>query len=114
MKQLNFKKEYREMLLSGQKLTTIRMNTNLKPGEVVEIIVGGERCGYTRIKSIVKKRVSEISNKDAVKDGFKNKKELIRALKKIYGRITPQTQVYVISFERLDSGYFKGRTHYGN
>lgn len=101
MKQLNFNKEYRKMLLSGQKLTTIRMNTNLKPGEMVEIVVGGERCGYTRIKSITKKRVSEISDKDARRDGFKNRKELLKALKKIYGRITPQTQVYIISFEKV-------------
>ncbi|MCD6538503.1 ASCH domain-containing protein [Candidatus Bathyarchaeota archaeon] len=102
MKQLNFKKEYKERLLSGRKLTTIRMNTNLKPRDLVEIVAGGESCGYARIKSIVRKRISEISNKDARRDGFKNKKELLRALKKIYGRITPETKVYIIRFEKED------------
>jgi len=78
------------------------MNTNLKPKDLVEIIAGGESCGYARIKSIVRKRISEISNKDARRDGFKNKKELLRALKKIYGRITPETKVYIIRFEKED------------
>jgi len=100
MKQLNFKKEYKEILQSGQKITTIRMNTDLKPREIVEIVAGGESCGYARIKSIVKKKISEINNKDAKKDGFKNRKELLKALKKIYGKITPETQVYIIRFEK--------------
>ena len=100
MKQLNFKKEYKEKLQSGRKTTTIRMNTDLKPREIVEIVAGGESCGYARIKSIVKKRISEINNKDAKKDGFKNRRELLKALKKIYGKITPETQVYIIRFEK--------------
>ena len=88
------------MLQSGKKMTTIRMNTDLKPREIVEIVAGGESCGYARIIKIVKKEISEINNKDAKKDGFKNRKELIKALKKIYGKITPETQVYIIRFEK--------------
>ena len=102
MKQLNFKKEYKETLRSGKKITTIRMKTNLKPKEIVEIVAGGESCGYARIKSIVRKKISEINDKDAKKDGFKNRRELLRALKKIYGKITPETHVYIIRFEKED------------
>jgi len=102
MKQLNFKKEYKETLQSGEKITTIRMKTNLKPEDVVEIVAGGESCGYARIKSIVRKRISEISDKDARNDGFKNRRELLRALKKIYGKITPETRIYIIRFEKED------------
>ena len=51
IKQLNFKKEYKEILLSGRKMTTIRMSTDLKPGDIVELIAGGESCGYAKVKA---------------------------------------------------------------
>jgi len=100
IKQLNFKKEYKEILLSGRKMTTIRMSTDLKPGDIVELIAGGESCGYAKVKSITKKRVSELSRKDAIKDGFKSVKELFKTLKKYYNELTPDSYVYIISFEK--------------
>jgi len=100
VKQLNFKKEYKEILLSGRKMTTIRMNTDLKPGDIVELIAGGESCGYAKVKNIIRKRVSELSRKDAVRDGFKSVKELFKTLKKYYNELTPDSYVYIISFEK--------------
>jgi len=101
LKQLNFKKEYKDALQSGRKVTTIRMRTNLKPRDIVEIIAGKESCGYALIKSVVRKKISEISDKDARRDGFRNRKALLKALRKIYGKITPETHVYIIRFEKV-------------
>jgi len=100
VKQLNFKKEYKHILQTGRKITTIRMRTDLKPGDIVELIAGGESCGYARVKSITRKRVSELSKKDAIKDGFKNIRELLKTLKKYYSDLTPESYVYIISFEK--------------
>ena len=100
VKKLNFKKEYKRVLQAGRKITTIRMRTNLKPEDIVELIVGGESCGYARVKSITRKRVSELNRKDAIKDGFKNVRELLKTLKRYYGDITPDSYVYIISFEK--------------
>ncbi|RLI20221.1 ASCH domain-containing protein [Candidatus Bathyarchaeota archaeon] len=101
IKQLNFKREYMQILKSGRKITTIRMRTDLKPGDIVELIAGGESCGYAKIKSITKKKVSELTKKDALKDGFKSKKELIETLKKYYSEITPESYINIISFEKI-------------
>ena len=101
-KQLNFKKEYGKMILSGRKITTIRRSTNLRPGDIVELIAGGESCGYAKVLSVKKKKVSELSDEDAVRDGFKDIKELIKALKKHYHKIKPEMEVYIISFEKTD------------
>ena len=103
MKQLNFKKEYKDALQSGRKVTTIRMKTNLKTRDIVKIMVGKESCGYALIRSIIRKKISEIDDKDARRDGFKNRKALLKALREIYGKITPETHVYIIRFERLES-----------
>jgi len=103
LKQLNFKKEYKDALQSGRKVTTIRMKTNLKTRDIVEIMAGKESCGYALIRSIIRKKISEIDDKDARRDGFKNRKALLKALREIYGNITPETHVYIIRFERLES-----------
>lgn len=99
-KQLNFKKEYKKILLTGRKITTIRMSTDLKPGDIVELIAGGESCGYAKVKSITRKKVSELSRKDAMRDGFKSVRELYKTLKKYYSELTLDSYVYIISFEK--------------
>jgi len=102
VKQLNFKREYKQVLQSGRKTTTIRMSTDLKPGDIIKLVAGGESCGYAKVKSITRKKVSELNEKDAIKDGFKNRKELIKTLKKYYSEITPESYVYIIRFKKTN------------
>jgi len=52
------------------------------------------------VKSIKRKKVSELTKKDAIKDGFKSKRELIKTLKKYYNEITLESYVYIINFEK--------------
>ncbi|RJX16139.1 ASCH domain-containing protein [Candidatus Bathyarchaeota archaeon] len=98
-KPLNFTKEYMNKILSGEKTSTIRLKTNLKVGEKVQIIVGGEKLGEAKIVSIKRKNILSLTDEDAKKDGFKNKKELLKALRKHYGKISPNTNVYIVGFK---------------
>jgi len=100
-KPLNFSKEYRNKILSGEKTSTIRLKTNLKVGEKVQIVVGGEKLGEAEITSIKRKDLLSLTDEDAKKDGFKNKKELLKALKKHYGKLPSDTIVYIVSFKKL-------------
>ncbi|MEM1570392.1 MAG: ASCH domain-containing protein [Candidatus Bathyarchaeia archaeon] len=100
-KQLNFKKEYREALKDGRKTTTIRVNAHVKPGDLVELIAGGVSCGYAIVRSVTRKKLLELNDEDARKDGFKNRMELIKALKRHYPSLTPETYVYIINFRRI-------------
>jgi len=48
---------------------------------------------------VVVKRVKELTDEDAKKDGFRNINELIDALKRIYGGIKGEDLVTIIHFE---------------
>lgn len=101
-KPLNFSKEYRDKILSGEKTSTIRLKTNFKVGERVQIIAGGEKLGEAEIISIKRKDLLSLTDEDAKKDGFKNRRELLKALKKHYGKLSLGTTVYVVSFKKLE------------
>lgn len=101
-KQLRFKKRYLKALLSGQKTTTVRMSTDLKPGDLVELVAGGTNCGYARIEQITRKQIMALTDEDAVKDGFGSLEEFITTLKKYYKISDPETCAYIISFRKLD------------
>ena len=52
------------------------------------------------IKVLVK-RISELTERDAKLDGFSSKEELIRELRRIYGKIEERDLVSIIHFEIL-------------
>ncbi len=96
MKHLEFSGEYRELIISGKKRVTIRKRVNLKVGDEVYVHCGGEIIGKAKILEVEKKRVDELTDDDAKLDGFKNKDELIKELKRIYG---DSAEFYVVKFE---------------
>ena len=88
MRNLKFDGKYKDLLLSGKKRATIRVGkVNLKPGDEVLIHSGGYVIGKAKIRKVEKKRVSELTDEDAIMDGFKNKEELLDALKEHYKNI---------------------------
>ncbi len=103
-KPLNFSKEYRDKILSGLKSSTIRLKTSLKPGEIVEVNVGGEKIGTARITMVERKKLYELTDADAQRDGFKNRRELLKALRKHYGRMSKDTDVYILGFKFRAAG----------
>jgi len=104
MKKLVFKLDYAGRILSGEKVTTIRLRTNVREGDLVEVYVGHARVGRAVIKKVIRKRLSELSDEELRKDGFSSREQLLRELSKIYGRkvIESNPEVYVIEFELVD------------
>ncbi len=84
-------------------MTTVRLRTNVREGEIVEVYVGHARVGRALIKKVIKKKLSEVSDEEIQKDGFRSKEDFIRALARIYGRsvIESNPDVYVIEFQLL-------------
>ena len=99
MKKLNFSKDYKGKLKRGVKKQTIRLSTSLKEGDEVKIIAGGEVLGIAKITKVERKALEELTDEDAQKDGFRDVKQLIKALRRHYGRIGSKCKVCVISFE---------------
>jgi hypothetical protein len=100
-RRLNFVSKYREKILSGSKRSTVRLSTDLKVGDLVELVVGGERLGKARVVKLEWKRVSELSDADAAADGFRDRQQLLRALREHYGPLEGSRRVVVITFELL-------------
>ncbi|MEM4424527.1 MAG: ASCH domain-containing protein [Candidatus Nezhaarchaeales archaeon] len=99
MKRLNFSKEYKRKIEKGLKKQTIRLSSSLKEGDRVKVVVGGEILGIARITKVERKALEELTDEDAKKDGFESLAQLIKALKKHYGRISSKREVCIIGFE---------------
>ena len=100
------KKEYGEKLLEGKKKTTIRMGI-VRP-KYKELIVhsGGRPIAKVKVVDLKVKKVKELDDSDARLDGFNNRRELLEALRKAYGRIHPEepvTVIYLDIVQRLDN-----------
>ncbi len=104
MKKLVFKLDYAGRILSGEKVTTIRLRTNVREGDIVEVYVGHARVGRAVIKRVYRKRLSELTEEELRKEGFSSREQLLRDLAKIYGRKTVESdpEVYVIEFQLID------------
>ncbi len=101
-KRLTFKEVYGESIALGIKVATIRLNSSLTVGDVVDVVAGRRYVGKALITGVETKKVSQLTDEDAVLDGFRSRSELLRELRKIYGRmIRDSAEVKVIRFRLL-------------
>jgi len=91
---LMLKAEFWPLVLKGKKRITIRKRTRLKPGDEVLIHAGGKIVGRARIKRVYKKKVDDIGEEEAEKEGM-DVDTLRNMIRKLYGG----GDVYVIEFE---------------
>ena len=87
------KAEFWPLVKSGRKTITIRKQTRLRPGDDVLIHAGGKIVGRARIIRVYRKRVDEIGEEEAQKEGIPLER-LRKMLKDLYGN----GHVYVIEF----------------
>jgi hypothetical protein len=99
LRRLNFAKEYKKKIKEGLKRQTIRLSTSLREGEKVEVVAGGEVLGIAKITRVERKTIDELTDEDAKRDGFENVAQLLKALRRHYGRISSKKEVCVIGFE---------------
>jgi len=95
---LMVKGEYVDLILKGIKKTTIRLG--MVTPKYKEIIVhgGGRPVAVVKIVNIRHKRIRELTEEDAKKDGFPSVKILLKELRKSYGDIKPDDIVTIIEF----------------
>ncbi|MCQ4153820.1 MAG: ASCH domain-containing protein [Archaeoglobi archaeon] len=100
MDRINFDLEFVPLIIAGTKKTTIRKGIKSYPvGRIVELTADSKRFAMARVKKVVVKRVSELSEEDAKTDGFESREELLRTLKRIYGEINESEFVTIVHFE---------------
>jgi len=99
MRRLSFSGEYGEGVASGVKTSTIRLRRQFRVGERVEVVAGEQLVGVATVKAVDAKRVVELTDEDARRDGFADRRRLLGALEKHYGGLHGETAVYIIRFE---------------
>ncbi|WP_457549517.1 ASCH domain-containing protein [Archaeoglobus sp.] len=104
MERINFDAEYVESIVQGKKITTVRKGIKSYPvGKAVELTVNYKPFAKAKVKKVVVKRVKELTDDDAIRDGFGSKEELLNALKRIYGEINENDLVTIVHFEVLET-----------
>ena len=91
------KAELWPLVVEGKKRITIRKRTKLRPGDDVLIHAGGKIVGRAKILRVYKKKIDEISEEEAKKEGMPLDK-LRSLLRNLYG----SGSVYVVEFELLE------------
>ncbi|ABL78287.1 ASCH domain-containing protein [Thermofilum pendens] len=99
---LRFKAKYIDMLLSGEKVTTIRRGIVTPTRDEVFLESDGKIYGTARVKSVRYTKVSELNSDDAVRDGFADKEDLKKALKEIYPDLKDDEWVTIIFLEDVN------------
>ena len=99
MRHLMIDGKYLDAILSGKKTLTIRLNKpKLSPGDLAYIHSKGKIRGIIRVKRVYRKKFEELTEEEALKDGFSSLEELKKALEEHYGNLQGRT-LRVIEFE---------------
>ena len=103
MKHLQFLGKYADDIIKGNKNLTIRLSkANLRTGDIFILHAGGKVIGKFRVKNIYTKKLYQITDEEAKRDGYNNKEELINDLRRIYKRLDLNKEVAIIEFEPIE------------
>ena len=93
---------YKSSILLGKKTSTIREGArNHRIGEKAELWTEKGMFANAVITGIEFKQAGELTEEDARRDGFKSKKELLKALEKHYGWLQGK-EFTIVRFKRKD------------
>jgi len=98
----DFDEVYIKKILEGKKVTTIRKGIrDFKVGEKILITSQDRIYAEAEIIEVKYLKVSDLTDEDALKDGFSSKDELFKALKKYYSSIKSNDTITIIGFKLL-------------
>ena len=97
---IDFDPKYVQKILSGKKRATIRRGIRqVKPGDVVVLTADNKPFATAQIVRVSLKRVSELTNADARKDGYRSVQRLKHELRRFYPKLGDDDIVTIIEFE---------------
>ncbi|NPA86325.1 MAG: ASCH domain-containing protein [bacterium] len=97
---LKFDPIFLEEVLAGRKLSTVRLGkAKYIPGSEVYLVCRNLVYGVLVIEGVEEKKVGELKEQDAVRDGFKNLEELLKFLFMLYPNLDLDSTVSIIKFK---------------
>jgi len=101
-KHLMMKSDYADLVLEGKKKSTIRLGKVQVNSKEFFINSGGKIIAKAVVRDVIYKRVKELTDEDARLDGFRNKEELVRELRKHYRDLKEDDLVTIIVFDVVE------------
>ena len=98
---LKFDERFVADVLSGRKRITIRKSKKVKPGDIVVLESDSGPFAIAYIEKVRPVKLHDLSDEIAQRDGFRNRDELLRALRHYYGHIDENEELYLIEFRVL-------------
>jgi len=94
--------KYAKKILEGIKRTTIRRGIVRPKYDEVIIHSGGRPICRAKIIRVDHKKLKDLTDYDAVKDGFGDLLELLEELDRLYGEINPNEWITIIEFKVVE------------
>jgi len=94
--------KYAKKILEGIKRTTIRRGIVRPRYDEVIIHSGGRPICRAKIIRVDHKKLKDLTDYDAVKDGFGDLLELLEELDRLYGEINPNEWITIIEFKVVE------------
>lgn len=91
---------YVKMLLDGRKRSTVRPGV-LRVSDRLYIHSRGRIVAVAEVSEVVYKRVADLTEEDALLDGFRSREELLQFLKRRYPGIRETSTVTIIRFREV-------------
>ena len=95
------KGKYLPLIASGQKTTTIR------PWRHCRLVAGGSLSFNGRLRvtltRVEQRRLCELTDDDAIADGFISRRSFVRVFRAHYGAVTPSSSVWILHFTNPQS-----------
>ena len=102
-KMITIKGRFIDLILEGRKTTTIRLGRVIPLNDELYIQSGGRIVAKIKVKHVEFKKIKDLTDEDARRDGFRSLRELIKNLKNVYQmRVSPDDIVTIIEFEVLE------------
>jgi len=101
IRRLMLSPRYLKALYGGRKKSTIRPGV-LRVGDKVYIHSKGRIVAVAQVEQVLYKRVKELTDEDAVLDGFKSREELVAYLKKRYPGLRDGAIVTIVRFGKVE------------
>jgi hypothetical protein len=103
VRQLSFKKRFIAPILEGRKTSTLRLKSHVTPGDMVKAICRYHEPPFAQLQILSVDRVhfAELSEGDAIVEGFQALDELQQEIKNVYPGLTIQQAFFRIQFKLI-------------
>jgi hypothetical protein len=90
------------LVRAGKKRRTIRLGKAAIANDRIYLSDGGERVPVRILQVDTSRLYADLTDEDAIGDGFGSMQELTRELERFYGRLDPKQPMTVIHFEVIE------------